>query len=303
MNVLIIGFGSIAQKHANALRTLSLNTSIYALRSGKGEYKDPSVISIVSLKDLTIKLDFIIISNPTHLHKQTIEDMIELEVPLFIEKPSLNDLEGADYLVNIIHEKKIKTYVGCNLRFLECFEFLKEHLSKQGDKIQEITAYCGSYLPNWRPMVDFKKTYSANKEMGGGVHLDLIHEMDYLYWLFGIPLEVQKILRNHSHLHISAVDYAHYVYTYPEFVATVTLNYFRRDSKRTLEIVFDTKTWLIDIPTNTITCNGEVIFQSPQKILDTYLEQMRYFINFAFSSEEKSTNTFEDSIHVLKMVI
>ena len=72
--------------------------------------------------------------------------------------------------------------------------------------------------------------------MGGGVQFDLIHEMDYLNYLFGEPLAIEKQHRRVSHLEIDSCDYAHYRATYQKFTATVSLNYFRRDAKRTSKL-------------------------------------------------------------------
>ena len=97
-------------------------------------------------------------------------------------------LQGSETLVKRINQSNLLTYVACNLRFLECIQFLKERLDSQKKFVQEVNVYCGSYLPDWRPGKDYKTIYSAIKEKGGGVHLDLIHELDYIYWLFGKPL-------------------------------------------------------------------------------------------------------------------
>jgi len=125
------------------------------------------------------------------------------------------------------------------LRFLECIGFIKEKIQFLNNRaLNEVNVYCGSYLPEWRPGIDYKKSYSANPELGGGVHRDLIHELDYLYWLFGQPKAVNRFLRSQSSLAISSFDYANYLLDYDGFSANVILNYFRRDAKRSMELVF-----------------------------------------------------------------
>ena len=138
-------------------------------------------------------------------------------------------------------------------QIIELASIYLEEFSKKNKLINEVSVYCGSYLPNWRPNKDFRATYSAHEAQGGGVHLDLFHELDYLCWILGMPTSAYGIRRNVSSLAIDASDYAHYLLFYEHFTATATLNYYRTDTKRTMEIVFDNTTWSVDLLKNEIT--------------------------------------------------
>jgi predicted dehydrogenase len=198
MNVLIVGFGSIAKKHCQALLTINPDTNIFALRSNNNAEIFSGITNIYDPNQLSkIKFDFIIISSPTFLHEKHIRDMIQLNKPLFIEKPLANKLE-IKKIIDLVDTHQIKTYIACNLRFLESLIYVKKQYSNLFDQINEINAYCGSYLPYWRPGQDYKKGYSASSKMGGGAHLDLIHELDYLYWFFGSPNKTTKLLKSNS---------------------------------------------------------------------------------------------------------
>ena len=163
-----------------------------------------------------------------------------------------------------------------------------------------VNAYCGSYLPDWRPGVNYKKTYSANADMGGGVHIDLIHEIDYIYWLFGSPLKTNKILKNISSLDIDAIDYANFILEFPTFTGSVILNYYRRDAKRYLELVCDTHTVYVDLIENKVYKNNELVFESNQRIINTYKTQLEYFIN---NINGISFNGIDEAFEVLKICI
>jgi predicted dehydrogenase len=164
--------------------------------------------------------------------------------------------------------------------------------------------YCGSYLPAWRSNSDYKNNYSANPDLGGGAHLDLIHELDYVLWIFGQPLEVKSILRSKSKIDIKAVDYANYALIYNDFVVNIILNYYRRDAKRTCEIVFDDATWNVNLLKNSIanTVNNDLVFQSEQTVMDTYKEQMEYFLK-TISSNEILSNSLAESVNTLKIAL
>lgn len=301
MKILIIGLGSIAKKHIKAIRQLDEDAEIYALRSNPESRSDVSEITnIYNLKDFPISdLDFILISNPTSEHFSTVQQLSTYNKPLFIEKPLFSEINNeTESLVNILESKNTITYVACNLRFLGCLQELKNLL--KGKIINEVNVYCGSYLPDWRPNIDFRKVYSANKEMGGGVHIDLIHELDYVYWLFGNPDKTKSFFSNSSSLNISAYDYANYLWVYKNFSASIVLNYYRRESKRTIEVVTDEGVFQVNLLKNTIEFNNTCIFTSQKTIADTYYDQVKFFVENIVQMKEKF-NTIAEANTILKL--
>lgn len=303
MNVLVIGLGSIAKKHIQALRKISPDIRIFALRSRRDAPSCDGITDVYSLDELDDhKIDFVIISTPTSEHGHSIEQALKLKCPLFIEKPLSKDL-SVKPLVELIENEGILNYVACNLRFLDCLQFVRNRMQNGKHDINEVNVYCGSYLPDWRSGIDYKKCYSSIPSLGGGVNLDLIHEIDYLYWLLGVPEDIVSVLRHESTLGIDAIDYANYCLIYDRFCASVVLNYYRRDYKRTFEIVWDDETWFVDLAKNTVTCDDRIIFSSPQTIQDTYATQLEYFIDLIKNNSSKSFNTVSDAYNVLKIAL
>ena len=302
MKVLIVGLGSIARRHIAALRRIDPATDITALRSGFGSSaSEPGVRDIRSLDELDGRPDFAIISNPTARHAEAIRTLLPLDVPLFIEKPLFADLGHAD-LLEEIRRRGTQTYVACNMRFMDTLQFLRERV---GDlRINEVNVYCGSYLPEWRPGTDWRACYSARKELGGGVHIDLIHELDYVHWIFGDPQRVRKTLRSASSLGITAVDYANYCLEYPDFCVSVVLNYFRRDYRRTVEIVAENGTWTADLGTGRVTDErGRVLFESSQGADDDYWAQLKYFLSLLGEGAPAPFNDVFEAYEVLKLCL
>lgn len=301
MKVLIIGLGSIARKHINALNSLYSDVEYFALRSKPSSDTVPGVKNIYSLSEINTALDFCIISNPTHLHLEAINLAVDLEIPLFIEKPSLMNLEGADVLLKKIKNKNIFTHIAFNLRFHPVLNYLKENIDPK--TVLEAHVYCGSYLPDWRPNTDYRKVYSANKEMGGGVHLDLIHEIDYTTWLFGFPEDSTSIKRKVSNLEINSIDFANYQFLYSDKTVSISLNYYRRKPKRSIELVTDSGIIYADLMNQKIwNENEDLIFSSDSNILDTYTKQMEYFMHL-ISNGKTSFSTFENSLENLKICL
>lgn len=305
MRVLIIGLGSIARKHIAALRKIVPHgLELIALRSRVGAPEEAGIRNIFSWSALSEKPDFVLISNPTTKHAESIAAALDLSVPLFIEKPVLADLAQAKDLLEAIKKADVATYVGCNLRFHEPLVRVQKMLQTGAlGRINEVNVYCGSDLSGWRPGVDFRQTYSAQPALGGGVHLDVIHELDYLYWFFGQPERVQALRRSRSHLAIEAIDYANYQLVYPGFVANVVLNYYRKDYKRQLEMVAENGTLVCDLTENTLIWQGEVIYQKEQKgFLDTYQKQLEYFLE-AIQQQKQIDNDFQQGVEVLKIAL
>lgn len=301
MKVLIVGLGSIARKHITALRSIDSKVEILALRSVNNAQEEPGVTNIYGFDQIPEDIDFAIISNPTSEHRGTIESLVRLNKPLFIEKPVLSSLEGARELEELIKNKGISTYIGCNVRFHPVIARLKEEVRHR--KPLELNVYCGSYLPEWRPHTDYRKVYSAQKALGGGVHLDLIHELDYTLYLMGKPVAIQSYRARKSNLEINSVDIAHYTLEYDFGSAFITTNYYRTRPKRTIECVWNDEVWVADLITGTISSKEEGdILKGPHSMLDTYQAQMEYFLD-SIRQGKKMMNDFSEALEVLEICL
>lgn len=138
--------------------------------------------------------------------------------------------------------------------------------------------------------------------MGGGVHLDLIHEIDYITWLFGFPENSNGVFKNCSSLKIDSIDYANYILEYKSFTASIILNYYRRKVKREFEIITDNEIYTVDLIKNrVVNISGDCLFEAKSfKINDTYTLQLDYFIN-CLKSNTNTMNTLKSSLRNLKI--
>lgn len=302
MKVLIIGLGSIAKKHIPALNRNGVK-DIFALRSSRSSGTYEGVKNLYSFEEIEEhEFDFFLISNVTSHHAPTIKELIKFKKPLFIEKPLFGEVnkENAE-IVAEVEKLEIPTYIGCSLRFLDSLREIKKLI--KAARINEVNIYSGSYLPDWRPNVDFRQSYSARKDLGGGVHMDLIHELDYLYWIFGAPEKTSSLFSSRSSLEIEAIDYANYLWSYSEFTASVTLNYYRHDAKRTLEIITDEGTYLVDLIQNRIFKDNEQIFSSNQVLRDTLNDQMEFFLKEVLEENKSGFNNIQEAYKILQLCL
>ena len=304
MKILIIGLGSIAKKHISAISALFPDSLFFALRSNKNSATFENIKNIFEINETPKDIDFIIISNPTNLHASTIKKVIFLKKPIFIEKPIFDNIESNVETRNLINKSGIKTYIACNLRFHPSIIFLKNYIDNNNKKINEVNLYCGSYLPNWRENIDYTESYSAKKNMGGGVDLDLIHELDYAIWLFGFPLNYNSTKRKISQLKIDSFDYCLYNLKYNEFNLSVILNYYRITPKREIEIVFEDDILVCNLLNTEIrNSKNEIIFlDNSYNINKTYLSQAEYFIN-NLKNNDPYINNLEESLEILKIAL
>jgi len=153
--------------------------------------------------------DCAFICSPSSFHLEQAEVAAAAGVDLFVEKPLSHTLDGVEELVRVVRSRGIILMVGMCYRFHPGLRELKSLLD-QGAIGGVLTAdmWAGSYLPNWHPKSDYRKEYSAQRRLGGGVILDSIHSFDTLRWLFGEPAEVACRASKISDLEIDTEDVA-----------------------------------------------------------------------------------------------
>ena len=305
MKIAFIGLGSIAQKHIKAIKKIDSKANLFAVRSKKNSPLFNGIENISFVNLASFDLDAIIISNPSVYHKQYIIDLAPLGIPIMVEKPICISIDQWIELNQLAKNPHPIIYCAFNLRFHPLIQFLKSYLKEKPDKIYEVNSYCGSYLPLWRPQIDYKNSYSAKSDLGGGVQFDLIHEIDYINFIFGQPIETQKQYRKLSHLKIDSFDYAHFNLTYQNFSVSITLNYFRKDPKRTLEIVRENDTLLLNfIDDKLVNLNtGRVLIDAKNKGMElSYLNQMKYFISI-IKKKQQTNNSFKESLRIIKPIL
>ncbi len=305
MNLLIVGLGSIGKKHLSVINTLYPLANVFALRSKRKSKIYENVKNIYSIDELNVNIDFVIISTPTYLHENDIIKFSKLGCPLFIEKPVLHNLKNIESINNIILSNNIKTYVACNMRFHPGIVYLKNFVDNNKSKINEVNVYFGSYMPYWRNGIDFRENYSSHAEMGGGVHLDLIHELDYCIWIFGYPKSIKSVFRKVSNLKINSIDYTNYILLYDDFTLNIKLNYYRIDSKREVEILTDDTTLIYDLIQNNVLdyTSKQIVYEEFFSMIDTYFNQMKYFVENINNNQNTMMNNFEESIKILKIAL
>lgn len=298
MEFLIVGYGSMGQRHARNLRKIcaknGLSCSIDLLRTRSTDAPE-EIRGVYTSKDqFPGTYDAIFITNPTATHYETLVDLIELSGAFFIEKPVF---DRTDYDLDFLDREEKVLYVAAPMHYKPAISWLKEHFDfSEAFSLRSISS---SYLPDWRPGVDYRKTYSAHKDMGGGVAIDLIHEWDYLQYLIGFPERVHSIIAKRSDLEIDSDDVALYIADYGDKTAEIHLDYFGRVPLRKLEIFTKEDTVECDLLTDTISFlkAGEQIVLTEERD-DTQTRELEAFLEM-IQGKRESTNDIEHALNTL----
>ena len=190
-----MGYGSIGKRHVkNLLNHTDSQIIIYTKRQDL-DFKTKHVIVSNSLEYcLSQNPNIGFICNETAKHVPVSIKLAKAGMDLFIDKPLSHSIKGISTLNETVKEKKLVTQMGCQLRFHACIKKIRQLLAqKKIGKIISVQAENGSYLPDWHPYEDYRKGYAAKKNLGGGVVLTQIHDIDYLYWFFGNPKSIFSI--------------------------------------------------------------------------------------------------------------
>lgn len=306
MKICMIGLGSIGRRHVKnivkVLQDAGETVTIDALRSSRSTIAEDIVPYIGSqyyqVEDMPDDYDAIFITNPTSEHYSTIAAVSSKTKHMFIEKPVFNNpnenIEELHLRENGIY------YVACPMRHNLLMQKAKEIIGQR--KIYSVQAICSSYLPEWRPGTDYRKNYSARRDLGGGVTLDLIHEWDYLIDLFGFPKEIKSFSGEYSDLEMDVEDLSVYIARYDDKLLEVHLDYFGRKTQRKL-VLFSTDDVIeIDFLSNEIRYSGDC-----EKIIkidntDIYLNEMRYFFEL-IQYRRKNINSIQHAIEILRVAL
>jgi predicted dehydrogenase len=290
MRGLIIGCGSAGRRHLRNLRELrDLDLIAYRHAPGDSEAlkREFGVQTYLDLDEaLALHPAFAIVANPPHYHVPAALAAARAGCHLLIEKPLSDSLEGVQDLITTVRERNVVALVGFTLRFHPGLRVVKSLLEEERvGRVVSIRAEVGQYLPDWHPGEDYRESYSAKRDLGGGVILDLIHELDYVRWLVGEVREVGCMAGHESRLEIETEDVAEILLRFESgAIGNVHMDYVQRDPSRTCRIVGEEGTIVWDYFANEVRL-FEATSQSwrvfPQDRFDRndlFLSEMKHFL-------------------------
>jgi len=291
MLILVTGCGSIGQRHIRNLTALNAGNIIahdVSQERLSDVARDCNIKIYNSLDDaLAQKPDVAFICTPTNLHIAPALSAAKSNCHLFIEKPLSHSLEGVDELIKVVAQKKLVTLVGCNMRFHPGIAMMKELLDKKSvGRVICARIQAGQYLPDWHPWEDYRRGYSAKQDLGGGIVLDGIHEIDYITWFLGEVSQVFCFSGKLSSLEIETEDTAEILLRFSSgTIAEIHLDYIQRSYSRSCQIIGEEGTILWDFNQSQVKLytveSGKWQTFSKKPDYDTnemYIEEMKHFL-------------------------
>ena len=240
---MVAGCGSIGKRHIENLRALGAREILACDGRADRRAEVKALADIQTFENLDqawpLKPDAIVIAAPTALHLPIALEAAERGVHLFIEKPLASAWEGVERLAGLVGERQLVALVGCNMRFHPGLATVKRLLAEHAvGRIIAARVEAGQYLPDWHPWEDYRQSYSARRDLGGGVILDAIHEIDYIRWLLGEVTGVFCLAGKLSSLDIDTEDNAALLLRFENgAIGEVHLDYVQRVYSRTCQII------------------------------------------------------------------
>ncbi len=330
MKTLIIGLGSVGQRHARNLRML-LGTDVelmaYRVRKLPGVLPDggapDAAASVAEQYDIREYADLqealarrpqaVFICNPSRLHIPVALAAARTGASLFIEKPLSDSYDGVEELIALVEQKALTALVGYQMRFHPCLRRLHA-LLRDGviGRVVAVRAEAGEYLPGWHPYEDYRTSYAARADLGGGVLLSQIHEMDYLYWMFGRPRRIFALGGKCSDLEIDVEDVASISMECVVDSRTVAIHlhqdYLQRPASRTCQVIGTAGKVLVDLRAASIQVydeGGQLRESSRYEHFDRnqmFLDELRSFLD-ALEGKPTPAVTLRDAAQSLLMAL
>ena len=318
--ILIVGYGSIGRRHLRVVRSALPNANIRVLRrSATMQAIEGGNVVYTQLQDaLAFFPQLAVISSPASEHLHAAGALVSQGCHVLIEKPlSLPEEDTADFTAICKAQPEVTVQVGYNLRYLDSLRHFRQLiLENTSGKVLSVRCDVGQYLPDWRPSQDYRDSASARRALGGGVLMELSHELDYLQWIFGRCDWVSAYLGCHSDLALDVEDTAqlslgHSGYSSAgdktEVVVALCMDFYRRDVTRRCTAICERGSITWDAIDGQVKCQvagvgaPEVVLQSSPPRDESYTSQWQDFMQAAAGSQCPCVG-LDDGLSVINVI-
>lgn len=314
--VLIVGLGSIGQRHLRIARLQLPDADIRVLRHQPckelPEFADASCTQLREAIDFAPQIA--VIASPASFHLPIASALARIGTHLLVEKPLAADLQGVEDFLAFCQSKKVILMIGYNLRFLPSLKKFRDFVKANTiGQVQSVRCEIGQFLPTWRPDLDYRNSVSAQRILGGGVLLELSHELDYLRWIFGEIDWLIATLSRQSALEIDVEDSAHITLGFhadegeKALIGTLNMDFIRHDTTRLCSAIgeFGTLRWngltgvveLLEEGAN----DWSEIYRHKHHRDDSYLAEWQHWLA-CIRIGEKPLISGEDGLKALRIV-
>lgn len=309
----VIGCGSIGERHIKNLNNLSAGEILVHDINKERLQLIKKRYNIDIYKDIEEAFyqspDAVLVCTPPYLHISIAMKAVDHDAHVFIEKPISYNLDEIDDFLSEVKRKNLTVLIGYMLRFHPGIQLMKKMIDKGAiGRVLSIRAEAGQYLPDWRPWQDYRQSYTAKSELGGGIILDGSHEIDYVQWLLGRIKEVSCFSDKISNLDVNTEDTAEILLRFEnDIIGEIHLDFTQRDYARNCKIIGEEGTIIWSYPRGFVK-----IFRATTKQwkkfpikMDTngmYMQEMKHFLD-CISGKSRPLVTGDEAKKVLEIVL
>jgi predicted dehydrogenase len=279
--IAVLGQGSIGRRHAELFA--AEGCQVLAWDPVADRRDAPGVAYPATPDEALARADAAVIASPSSLHLEQASLALAHGCHVLVEKPLSISATGVSSLIEEARAASLVLAVAMNLRFHPGPATVRR-IVRAGEVGRPLLAHVtfGSFLPDWRPSSDYRRSYSARQELGGGIALDAIHELDYATWILGDAVEVSAWLGRVSELELDVEDIALFIVRHTGgAMSTFALDYLDRRYRRGCRIVGSDGSvdwsWA-DERVRVLTASGEREVAVPSDVAPTYRDQTRAFL-------------------------
>jgi len=324
--ILFIGLGGAGQRHLRLFKEnlADENVEFVAYRStNKTPLLNPdfsvnqeeSLESVYGIKVydnldevLALKPDLAVISTPSSMHLKYAQLCAEKSIDVFVEKPLSNSTEGLQELKETVERNKVAIRVGLQRRFHPHLSRVNNIIKSGGiGQVLTVNFTVASYIPRWHPYEDYLELYACRKELGGGVLLTEIHEIDLAVWYFGIPSSVVCVGGTYSNVGMDVEDTVRLTLDYIKFSVQINLTFWQKHHERLFSICGENGYLSWNQDNDTLTeeyfnkSDKDVVQKNPNPgndaMFDSQIKSIINNLNFSVGM-----NSVNDSIATLEIV-
>ncbi|MCU1448126.1 MAG: putative dehydrogenase [Acidimicrobiales bacterium] len=285
--VLVLGAGSAGARHAATLTRAGASVAV----SDPDESRAKAIAADAVPFDLDRLdgYDGIVVASPSVFHGEQALAALATSAHVLVEKPLSTSTEALDDLVRL---GEGRVMVGFNLRLHAPVQRVIALLADGvGGRLAAVRVWFGHWLPDWRPSVDYRTTYSAQAALGGGILDDASHELDLLVWLLGEQLDVVgAVVDRRGPLEMDVEDTVMALLRGSDgTVAELSLDYLSRRYRRGIEAIGDRATVRLDWARGVIEVeSGSDVETEPAgtSVAESYERQAERFLAFLAGSAD-----------------
>lgn len=274
--ILVAGYGSIGRRHFRNLKALGYD-DVRLVRSGRtpaeGFETPPGTPEYTDLDAaLADGPAAVVVATPTALHAGTTRAALRAGACVVLEKPVCADLDEAQGVLEETRGARAACSMAYVFRYHPLYRSLRS-VVRRGmlGRVFHARAWQASYLPDWHPWEDYRTSYAARSDLGGGVVRTLDHDLDLVRWMFGHPTEVMASAGTLSGLDLHVEDTADMIFRFSERMqAHVHVCFGRRDYARGVSVVGEDASAILDWSAGTLTVTDGTDVRYAHRLPETF---------------------------------